>query len=190
MQNPQTYTTVVQKSLELFNQAGIVLTPVESEKLEIADFGLGDLEVIGLQIITYINTARVCAKELVLIPGQTCPEHFHPSKPEQPGKEETFRCRSGEVFLYVPGIPAEHPNATLPGDYLRYIHHWHEVILRPGEQYTLLPDTPHWFQAGPSGAVISEFSTHSDDDSDIFSDPRIVRAPLIHPLIHLKRRKL
>ena len=53
----------------------------------------------------------------------------------------------------------------------------HEVILNPGEQYTLYPDTPHWFQAGPKGAIVSEFSTRSTDDQDQFSDPRIKRAP-------------
>jgi D-lyxose ketol-isomerase len=33
----------------------------------------------------------------------------------------------------------------------------------------------HWFQAGPEGAVISEFSTQSRDEADVFTDPRIVR---------------
>ena len=51
------------------------------------------------------------------------------------------------------------------------------LALNPGEQYTLHPDTPHWFQAGPQGAIVSEFSTRSTDDEDQFSDPRIKRAP-------------
>ena len=179
MQDQQTFMNVVQKSLELFNKAGIVLTPSEIENLEVGDFGLNNLAVIGLEIITYINTQRVCAKELALLPGQTCPEHKQPSFPGRPGKEETFRCRWGEVFLYVPGSPAEYPRAALPAEYLEHINHWHEIVLRPGEQYTLFPDTPHWFQGGLEGAVISEFSTHSEDASDIFSDPRIIRTPLI-----------
>jgi D-lyxose ketol-isomerase len=53
------------------------------------------------------------------------------------------------------------------------------VILKPGEQYTLAPNTKHWFQAGPEGAVVSEFSTRSTDENDIFSDPRIVREPKV-----------
>jgi D-lyxose ketol-isomerase len=53
------------------------------------------------------------------------------------------------------------------------------VILKPGEQYTLAPNTKHWFQAGPEGAVASEFSTRSTDENDIFSDPRIVREPKV-----------
>jgi D-lyxose ketol-isomerase len=38
-----------------------------------------------------------------------------------------------------------------------------------------LPDTLHWFRAGDEGAVVSEFSTTSTDDQDIFTDPRINR---------------
>jgi len=49
------------------------------------------------------------------------------------------------------------------------------VVLKPGDQYTLGPDTLHWFQAGPRGAVISEFSTRSLDEKDVFTDPEIQR---------------
>ena len=41
------------------------------------------------------------------------------------------------------------------------------------------PNTRHWFQAGPDGAVVSEFSTKSLDEYDIFTDPRIRRIPEI-----------
>jgi D-lyxose ketol-isomerase len=39
-----------------------------------------------------------------------------------------------------------------------------------------MPNVPHWFQAGDEGAVVSEFSTHSTDENDIFTDPSIGRA--------------
>ncbi|HSK68402.1 MAG TPA: D-lyxose/D-mannose family sugar isomerase, partial [Candidatus Limnocylindria bacterium] len=54
---------------------------------------------------------------------------------------------------------------------------FHEIRLAPGEQYTLSPDTLHWFQGGPEGAVVSEFSTTSRDEADVFTDPRIKRLP-------------
>ena len=38
-----------------------------------------------------------------------------------------------------------------------------------------MPNTKHWFQAGDSGAIISEFSTTSTDETDVFTDERIVR---------------
>jgi len=159
-----------------FERAGIVLRPDEVEGTEVADFGLGELETTGLELITYVNTERVCAKELVLFPGQTCPEHRHPPIAGEPGKEETFRCRWGSVFLYVEGeaitAPAVNPPAGRASTYTVF----HEVILGPGEQYTIMPDTRHWFQGGPEGAVVSEFSTRSRDEADIFTDPEIQRA--------------
>ncbi|TML93272.1 MAG: cupin domain-containing protein [Actinobacteria bacterium] len=136
-------------------EAGIVLTPHEREKLEIVDFGLGRLDKFGLQIVVYVNTDRVCAKELVLFPHQRCPEHRHPPVDGDPGKEETFRVRRGAVHLHVEGTG--------------------EIVLGPGEQYTIPPNTLHWFEAGDEGAIVSEFSTTSRDALDVFTDPRIVR---------------
>ena len=157
----------------------IILTDKEKSNIEVADFGLNDIDNTGLQIITYINTKRVCAKELILFPRQTCPEHKHPTINGVPGKEETFRCRAGVVYLYVSGEATAIPNCTPPAGSSEYYSVWHEIKLCPGEQYTLYPDTFHWFQAGDEGAIVSEFSTTSTDEADIFTDPRIVRAPSI-----------
>lgn len=165
------------KAIEMLAAARIVLTPEEQTRIEVADFGLGELERTGLQILTYVNTQRCCAKELVLFPRQTCPEHWHPTIAGVPGKEETFRCRWGVVYLYVSGEPAAAPSCRPPAGSEAHYRTRHEVRLTPGEQYTLAPDTPHWFQAGPEGAIVSEFSTRSTDEADIFADPRIKRLP-------------
>ncbi|HEY3285442.1 MAG TPA: D-lyxose/D-mannose family sugar isomerase [Armatimonadota bacterium] len=162
------------RALEYLDKAGIALTPGERKGVEIAEFGLGDFDNQGLVLMTYVNTQRCCAKELVLFPGQTCPEHRHPPVDGKPGKEETFRCRTGEVYLYVPGEAVASPKAKAPGDHYTV---WHEVVLHPGEQFTIPDNTPHWFQGGPEGAVVSEFSTTSRDDLDIFTDPNIKRVP-------------
>ena len=138
--------------------AGIELTDAERAEIEVADFGLGRLREIGLQLLVYVNTDRYCAKELVLYPGQTCPEHRHPPFDGTPGKEETFRVRRGLVHLVVGG---------------------EEVVLGPGEQHTVPPDTLHSFRAGDEGAVVSEFSTQSRDELDIFTDPEIARATIV-----------
>lgn len=167
------------RALEYFEKAGIVLTREEKENIEVADFGLGELEATGLEVVTYVNTERCCAKELILFPRQTCPEHRHPTVDGQPGKEETFRCRWGEVYLYVEGEPVQKPKAVPPAGREKTYNVWHEIILKPGQQYTLQPDTKHWFQAGPEGAVVSEFSTKSRDEADIFTDEDIKRIPEI-----------
>ena len=160
-------------------ETGIVLTPQEVANLEVADFGLSKLDVIGLQLVVYVNTERVCAKELVLFPRQTCPEHRHPPHDGSPGKEETFRCRSGVVYLYVEGTPTASPACRAPASGADAFTVWHEIELRPGEQHTIAPDVLHWFQAGDDGAVVSEFSTMSVDHLDVFTDTRIGRATVI-----------
>ncbi len=133
---------------------GIVLTEAERAAIEVTDFGLSRLRETGLQLLVYVNTDRYCAKELVLYPGQTCPEHRHPPFDGTPGKEETFRCRRGLVHLHIGGK---------------------EIVLGPGEQCTIPPDTLHGFRAGPEGAVVSEFSSTSRDDLDVFTDPAVRR---------------
>lgn len=112
-----------------------------------------------------------------MFPGQICPEHRHPDIAGKPGKEETFRCRAGEVYLYVPGETTAHPKGHVPAARADAFTVWHEVLLCPGEQYTLQPNTLHWFQAGPDGAIVSEFSTKSVDEADIFTDQEIQRMP-------------
>jgi D-lyxose ketol-isomerase len=164
-----------EKTVKVLKNASIALTPEEEQNIEIIDFGLGDVESIGLEIVVYVNTDRCCAKELVMFPHQTCAEHRHPDGDGYQGKEETFRCRKGIVYLYVEGTPAAAPKAKAPKGREHAFTVWHEIILKPGEQYTLSPNTLHWFQSGPDGAVVSEFSTKSRDESDIFTDEEIQR---------------
>jgi D-lyxose ketol-isomerase len=138
--------------------AGIALTEAERDAIEVADFGLSRLREQGLIVLVYVNTDRYCAKELVLYPGQACPEHRHPPFNGNPGKEETFRCRRGLVYLQVEGT---------------------EIVLKPGDQHTIPPDTLHSFRAGPEGAVVSEFSSTSRDDLDVFTDPNVRRETVV-----------
>ena len=108
------------RALDYFRRAGIVITPLEEERIEVADFGLGDLNRTGLELLTYVNTDRYCAKEMVLFPGQTCPEHRHPAGGSQPGKEETFRCRWGKVYLFVEGQASANAAVAPPKGDERY----------------------------------------------------------------------
>lgn len=161
------------RTVEFFEKAGIAITEEEKKRIEVIDFGYGDLEKMGLEILIYVNTPRVCAKELVLFLRQTCAEHVHPTIKGVPGKEETFRCRWGKVYMHVPGEKTKNPKAVKLERYEEYLTCMNEIELNPGEQYTLTPDTPHWFQAGECGAVISEFSTTSTDEQDMFKDTNI-----------------
>ena len=186
------------RAARMLEEAGFVLTPEERAEIEVADFGLEDLEHSGLELVIYENNDRYCAKELVLFPGQTCPEHRHPPVGDDPGKQETFRCRWGKVYLYVNDRPEDGRDqpqdggnesaakddpadisATLPpGDEAHYTV-FREIELTPGEQYTIPPNTLHWFQAADDGAIVSEFSSTSRDEHDRWTDPRIQRIPEI-----------
>jgi D-lyxose ketol-isomerase len=167
-----------EKAHQLLQKAKIVITQEEKENMEVSDFGLNDFEHFGFEIVVYENNDRYCAKELILLPGQICPEHRHPKVSEKNiGKQETFRGRWGKVYLYVKGDPSPKPKAVLPESHKKYFTAWHEIILRPGDQYTLPPDSLHWLQAGDKGAIISEFSSPSTDENDIFTNPRIRRSP-------------
>ena len=164
----------------LLGKAGIAFTEQEKDSMEVVDFGLNDIRNIGLEIIVYENNERYCAKELVLLPRQMCAQHRHPKIDEvNAGKRETFRCRWGEVYLYVEGPATPEPRALVPDRYKKHLSVWHERVLRPGDQHTIAPDTLHWFQAGDQGAVVSEFSSTSIDEIDVFTDPNIKRIPEI-----------
>jgi D-lyxose ketol-isomerase len=160
----------------LLRKARIAVTRNELETMEVADLGLGDVRRMGLEIIVYENNDRYCAKEIVLLPRQICPEHRHPRvNGRNMGKKETFRCRYGEVYLYVAGERTPRPKAKVPRRYKPFLSVGHEIVLRPGDMYTLPPNSLHWFQSGDRGAVLSEFSSTSTDETDLFSDPRVRR---------------
>jgi len=157
------YLAAQRRAKEYLDKAGIAITQEEEANIEVADLGLGDLENTGVQILVYVNTERVCA----------------PPVEGEPGKEETFRCRWGEMFLYIPGDPTPNPKARPPKGREHTYTAWHEIVLNPGDQYTLPPNTLHWFQGGDGGAVVSEFSTRSRDETDVFTDPQIQRSTVV-----------
>ncbi len=178
---PQQTETIKAQAMRLLDDAGITITRAEAGAMELAGFGLGDFASQGLIVLVYVNNARYCAKELVMLPGQTCPEHRHPlvllnDGRVDPGKTETFRCRRGRVYLYVEGAgQRDGIAAKIPAGSEAQYTVYHEIELEPGDQYTIEPNTKHWFQAGPAGAVVSEFSSPSRDELDVFTDARIRR---------------
>lgn len=175
MSTPKEIERARQRAVELLRKCGVAFREEEYAGIEVTDLGLGELETSGGQILTMVNTEKIAAKLLAMLPGQTLPEHHHPPLGDYPGKEETIRCQWGVLYLYGPGEPAENPRGC-PVEHRRHTYTvWHEYILHPGEQVTFPPNTPHWFQGGPEGAVVWSFSTKAVDVKDIFTDPQIVR---------------
>ena len=100
--------------------------------------------------------------------------------------QKIARLRDGQS-VQVPDQPTQSP-AGIPLEPGKFEAWWewvkpysdavfHEIELRPGDQHTIGPDTLHWFQAGDEGAIVSEFSSTSRDEADVFTDPRIQRQP-------------
>jgi len=173
------YNAARQRAAEILKNTGLVLRPHEIDGMEVADFGLSELEISGAQILTLVNTEQIAVKLLVLFPQQTEPEHTHVRIGQYSGKEETIRCEWGELYLYAAGDPTPDPK-TAPPQHRRHTYTvWHEYVLRPGEQVTFEPNIPHWFQGGPAGSVLWSYSTKAVDGKDIFTDPAIVRQTVI-----------
>jgi D-lyxose ketol-isomerase len=164
-----------QRAAGLLAEARVVVRPDELERIEVVDLGLNELEATGLQILTLVDTSYIGVKVLVLFPDQAFAQHKHPPLGDYPGKEETFRCQWGELYLYTPGDPTLHPRALPPAHRADTYTVWHETILTPGRQKTCAPDTFHWFQAGSDGAVVWSYSSRATDVQDMFTDPDVQR---------------
>jgi D-lyxose ketol-isomerase len=160
-----------------FDRACIYLTEEEKKNLEIADMGLGMIRTIGIQIHTYVDREDCNAKDLVLFPGQICPQQIHPPQGGRPGKAESFRVRFGALYIYTEGKPVKKDKmyAKIPEGKEAVFTVFHEVVLKKGEQYTIPANTLHWICGGPEGCVVSEFSPFNSDDYDIYTDPQVKR---------------
>lgn len=158
-------------------QAGLVLRDEEIGSIEVADFGSSRLKDVGAQILTLEANEWVSIKVLILMPWQLEPQHRHPPCEAEgyPGKTEVLRCWWGELLHYAEGEPASAPRARPVPEYRQHLTVWNERVLAPGDQLVLPPNTWHWFQAGPQGAVVWTISSKVTDAADEWSDLRIVR---------------
>src|SRR5258706_344248 len=140
MLTPSQVRQMQERVTQTLAQAGIVLTSQEQTQIEVVDFGLSELERTGLQLVIYINNDRYCAKELVMIPRQTCAQHRHPPLSEtNPGKQETFRCRWGKVWLYVEGEAGHDIHAPVPDGSGTYYTDFHQIEMHLFDQDTIPP---------------------------------------------------
>ncbi len=162
------------RAADLIRAAGLPITDDEADRIEVADFGLSNLEIEGAQILTLVQTDRIGAKVIALLPGQALPEHWHPPMGADPGKEETVRLQWGTVLIYVDG-PDTLQLGRVPAGKERAYSLRHELVLRPAEQLQFRPGEKHWFQAGTEGAVLFSFSSVARDVLDMFTDPAVER---------------
>jgi D-lyxose ketol-isomerase len=166
--------TAQKRAAAMIRQAGITITEAEAGRIEVADFGLSNLDREGVQVLTLVQTERISIKVLVMFPNQTEPEHWHPPVGDDPGKEETIRVIAGTVYFYVSGKDTFEQGFILDGKDDCYTMR-NEIVMKPCDQLTLAPGDKHWFQARDEGAVMYSFSTIARDALDQFTDPNIER---------------
>lgn len=163
---------------EMIARAGIAFSQKELEQMDVADFGLSDLQREGAQILSLFETNKVACRVIALFPGQTEPEHWHEGIGAQEGKEETLRVISGILRVCVEGEENLDP-ACIPEGKERYYTCRYQILLHKNETLTLYPGRKHWFQAVGEGCVFYTMSTAARDTSDPFTDPEVVRKTVL-----------
>lgn len=81
------------RAKDMCSRAGVVLPNMANFEVS-HHYGLENFEKFGLVMVTVVNR-DYCKKILVILPGQTNPEHLHKLK------EESFYCLYGEVRLEI-----------------------------------------------------------------------------------------
>lgn len=159
---------------ELLKKSGIPVPKGNLDMIEVVDFALGHVAVEGLQLLSMFETDRMAGRILIMTPGQTEPEHWHPPFGDNPGKQEIIRAYWGEVRFYLEGEDTMERGFLVSGKEQYYTMR-HELVLEPGDTLVLEPGSKHWFQAGEEGAVFYSFSTTVRDVADGFTDPKVIR---------------
>lgn len=161
------------EALDLLKKSGFNLTEAEINSMEANDFGLNNFEKEGFFLIDLLRTDRVRTNLLILLPNQTLPQHLHPSYEGELGKEETLRVLYGSTKVYIEG-EENNPNILFPEGKAEYYSARHEIRLKINEQYSVPPNTKHWFQAGEEGSVNIAFQNRVNEDYNIFYDPKSI----------------
>jgi len=153
----------------LLKISGFPLTEREVDSLEVKDFGLDNVRTEGFGLIDLLRTQTIRINLIVLLPHQTLPQHLHPSYDNEPGKEETLRVLYGTTRVFVEGAPS--PCVDIPAGKEQWYTALKKIELDSGAQYSVPPNTKHWFQAGENGSVNIAFQNRVDESKNIFYDP-------------------
>ena len=165
------------EALEMIGQSGFILSDKDLEALAVDDFGLGHFEMEGFVWVDLLRSPRVRTVLITLFPGQSLPQHIHPPYDDEPGKEETMRVLWGQARIYVPG-EVNNPDISIPKGKEKYYSVFHQIVLNAGDQYSIPPNTQHWFQGGPDGAVTMTIQNRVDETRNVFLDPQSTGCPI------------
>lgn len=162
--------------LDLLRQAGYPVNDAIAGKLWISDLGLGNFAETGFGAIVWWGDEahNFSGLDAFLLPGQTIPEHWHVAIRDLPAKMEAWLVRYGEVYAYGEGEPTPAMKASLSPAAAAQVTARRERILAVGDIAGLSrPLERHWMQAGPQGAIITEFCTFHAGEAVRFTDAKI-----------------
>jgi len=162
--------------LDFLKQAGYPVNDTIAKKLFVSDFGLGRFTEAGLGAIVWWGDEKnnYSGLDAFLLPGQIIPEHWHVKLGNIPEKMEAWLARYGEMYAYAEGAPTPTIQAKIAAGDAPYLTVKSERILRVGDIAGISrPLEKHWMQAGPQGAIFTEFSTFHSGEAVKFTDPKI-----------------
>lgn len=166
--------SVMSQVKEIIQKSKLNVTNCELMKIQVTDFGLGDLKQYGAQIITLSDTDLIGVKLIVLLPDQILPEHYHPRVDEYMGKQEIVRGEWGQTFVYDEGTANDFGKQRVSSELENYTA-FNETLLGRAEQLLIEPRTKHWFMGGPEGSIIWSFSSKVLDKNDVFTNKSVKR---------------
>jgi len=164
--------------LVLMDQLGYPHSPELAKTLFVTDFGLGQFLDVGLGIQMWVNDqkANYTSLDMCLLPNQMIPEHWHVAVEAEkiPAKMESWLVRYGVSYTYGEGPATSKIGVTIHESQKPFVTVLHETRLGVGQVTGISkPLEKHWQQAGPEGAVVSEFSTYHSGAAVRFTDPKI-----------------
>lgn len=136
------------------------------------DFGLGDMENVGMGGIFWHNDAEYgyFGHEIYLLPGQMILEHWH-VKTDHPAKHETWRVNHGWAYNFSIGEATANP-PVLPASQAGFISVQNFTVQKEDMVLSLKElESPHFLMAGDEGAIITEYGTYHDGAGLRFRNP-------------------
>jgi len=161
--------------LRFLQQAGYPVNDAITQKLFVSDFGLGRFTEAGLGVILWWGTRRTTSAAWTPFCSRPDhPEHWHVKVRDIPAKMESWLVRHGEIYAYAEGEPTPNLKAKLAAADAANVTVKRERILGVGEIAGISrPLEKHWMQAGPQGAIFTEFSTFHTGEAVKFTDAEV-----------------
>ena len=162
--------------IDFLREAGYPVNETIERKIWASDFGLGRFPEAGVGGIIWWGDQphNFSSLDAFLLPGQIIPEHWHVRQGDVPEKMEAWLVRFGEMYVYGEGERTPKIRAKPSPADAAHITVKAERILGVGDVAGIArPLEKHWMQAGPDGAIFSEFSTYHTGAAVRFTDPKI-----------------